>query len=272
MMVKYQAVQASIARWRLRASIDANTACRRQLDRPRVDNLEMLVKYHAVLALQLHDTELRREHVTPTRLVVAGWTGRDGAAVAHHVAELKELGVRPPSRTPIFYMASPSRVTCAPRIEVLGSQTSGEAEFLLLQHGRTLWVGIGSDHTDRALETYGVAASKQICDKLIGSEFWRYDAVAAHWDQLRLRAYATISGKRELYQDGTVAEMLPPNKLISLYDNADKLPEGTLMFCGTLAAIGGVRPADRFECELEDPVLGRRIACGYDITALPILS
>jgi hypothetical protein len=224
------------------------------------------------LTLQFHDTETRREDVTLSRLIVAGWTGRDTAAVAHHIAELKELGVKPPSTTPIFYAASLSRVTCATRIEALGPQTSGEAEFLLLQYGGALWVGIGSDHTDRDLEAYGVAASKQICDKPIGTEFWRYDDVAPHWDQLKLRAYATIGGKRELYQDGTLAQMLPPEKLIRLYADAAKLPEGILMFCGTLAAIGGIRPADRFECELEDPVLGRRIGCSYDITVLPILS
>lgn len=225
-----------------------------------------------MLSLRFHDTKTREQSVTPNRLIIAGWTGRDAAAVAHHIAELKALGVKPPSRTPIFYAGSVSRVACVTSIEALGPQTSGEAEFLLLQHEGTLWVGIGSDHTDRDLETYGVAASKQICDKPIGADFWRYEEVAAHWDQLKLRSYATIAGKRELYQDGSVAQMLSPQKLISLYDGAGNLPEGTLMFCGTLAALGGIRPADRFECELEDPVLKRRIACSYDITALPILS
>jgi len=155
---------------------------------------------------------------------------------------------------------------------VLGPQTSGEAEFLLLQHQGVLWVGVGSDHTDRDLETYGVAASKQICDKPIGADFWRYDDVAPHWNQLRLRSYATIDGQRELYQDGSVAQMLPPQRLIALYDGADSLPEGTLMFCGTLAALGGIRAAAKFECELEDPVRKRRIECAYNITALSIVS
>jgi hypothetical protein len=180
--------------------------------------------------------------------------------------------VKPPSRTPLFYLCSVSRVTQAGTIEVLGSRTSGEAEFLLLKHAGALWIGVGSDHTDRELEAYGVAASKQICDKPIGGEFWRYDAVAPHWDQVRLRAYAVNSGKRELYQDGLVAAMLPPAELISLYDAKNDLPDGTLMFCGTLAAIGGIRPAERFECELEDPVLQRRIGCGYDIVTLSIVS
>lgn len=224
------------------------------------------------MRLQFHDVQTSRQDVAPARLIVAGWTGRDAAAVAHHIDELKALGVEPPSRTPVFYASSVSRLTCATNIEVLGPRTSGEAEFLLLQFAGVLWVGVGSDHTDRDLEAYGVAASKQICDKPIGADFWRHDAISGHWDQLRLRSYATIAGKRELYQDGSVAQMLSPQELISLYDGAEALPDGALMFCGTLAALGGIHPADRFECELEDPVLERRITCSYDITTLPILS
>ena len=50
------------------------------------------------------------------------------------------------------------------------------------------------------------------------------------------------------------------------------LSSGTVMFCGTLAAIGGIRPASRFEVELEDPVLGRTLRRAYDIDALPVVS
>jgi hypothetical protein len=35
--------------------------------------------------------------------------------------------------------------------------------------------------------------------------------------------------------------------------------------------MGGIRPADRFEYELEDPVLKRVIRHGYDVIALPML-
>src|SRR5262245_28680678 len=125
-----------------------------------------------MLTLRFHDGKTREQTVTPNRLIIAGWTGRDAAAVAHHIAELEALGVKPPSRTPIFYTGSVSRLTASSSIEALGPQTSGEAEFLLFQHDGALWVGIGSDHTDRDLETYGVAASKQICDKPIGADFW----------------------------------------------------------------------------------------------------
>jgi hypothetical protein len=43
------------------------------------------------------------------------------------------------------------------------------------------------------------------------------------------------------------------------------------MFGGTLAAIGGVRPTGDFSFELEDPVLGRKIAHTYRVRTLPIL-
>jgi hypothetical protein len=47
---------------------------------------------------------------------------------------------------------------------------------------------------------------------------------------------------------------------------------GTIVMCGTIGAIGGIRPAARFDMELEDPVLKRRMAHGYDVIALPVVS
>jgi hypothetical protein len=49
------------------------------------------------------------------------------------------------------------------------------------------------------------------------------------------------------------------------------MTDGTLMFCGTLAARGGVRATPNFEFELEDPVLGRKISHGYRVISLPVL-
>lgn len=227
-----------------------------------------------MLTLSLQEkSAVTQQSVTPDLLVIAGWTGRDAAAVEKHIVELEHLGVKRPSRTPIFYAGSVSRLTTAAEIEVLGTQTSGEAEYLLLQRNNVLWVGVGSDHTDRELEAYGVAASKQICDKPIGTQFWRYEDVAPHWDELKLRSYATIGGQKQTYQDGSVAQMLKPMDLIARYtDGGTKLPENTLMFCGTVPVHGGIRPADSFECEIEDPVLGRKLRSSYGIKALPILS
>jgi hypothetical protein len=42
------------------------------------------------------------------------------------------------------------------------------------------------------------------------------------------------------------------------------------MFCGTLAAKGGIRPAGKFSMELEDPVLKRKLKHEYRIEVLPV--
>ncbi len=226
----------------------------------------------ACFRLLLHDDSgLTRRNVTVDHLVVAGWTGRDRAAVELHIKELGALGVKPPATTPIFYRASAARLTIADSIEVLGEASSGEGEFVLLQQDGRLWVGTGSDHTDREVEKYGVSVSKQMCDKPIAPEFWPMVEVAPHWDKLMLRAYISENGKRVLYQEGPVTAMLDPLELIGKFAGKSGLAEGTLMFCGTLSAKGGVRPSDVFEVELDDPVLGRKIQHRYGIRTLPVL-
>jgi hypothetical protein len=65
--------------------------------------------------------------------------------------------------------------------------------------------------------------------------------------------------------------MLHPNDLLSRFNADGALPDETLMFCGTLAAHGGVRATEQFAFEIEDPVLGRKIAHEYQVTTLPVL-
>ncbi len=212
------------------------------------------------LTLQSGGNATRRE-VGIDDAIVAGWTGRDPVAVEKHINELEALGVKRPASTPIFYRVSAARLTTGTEIEVVGTHSGGEVEFVLLQHDGRMWVGTGSDHTDRQVETYGVTVSKQMCEKPVAPVFWAFDEVAPHWDRLGLRAHVVENGERKVYQEGPVTAMLAPLDLIAGYlKTAGRLPENTLMFCGTLAARGGVRPTDRFEFEIEVPVLGRKIA------------
>jgi hypothetical protein len=204
-------------------------------------------------------------------LVIAGWTGRDQMAMEAHIRELELLGIPRPPRTPVFYRVAASLLTTATRIDVSGGESSGEAEAVIYSLGDGLWVGVGSDHTDRHAERWSVTLSKQACAKPVAPALWRYEDVAAHWDALVLRSWAHRDGARTLYQEGAVAGLRPPAELVHLgFDGADRPPPGTAMFCGTLAVHGGVRPADRFEMELEDPVLGRRLAHSYAIRVLPV--
>lgn len=50
------------------------------------------------------------------------------------------------------------------------------------------------------------------------------------------------------------------------------LRPGMAMFCGTLAAKGGIRPAKQFSMELEDPVRGRKLRHQYEVEVLPVES
>ncbi|VVE48283.1 DUF2848 domain-containing protein [Pandoraea fibrosis] len=202
-------------------------------------------------------------------LIIAGWAGRDRDAVEHHIAELAALGVRRPSSTPCFYRLAPALLTQADTIDVVGQTSSGEAECVLLRCGDDLLVSVGSDHTDREVEAYGVTVSKQVCAKPIARQAWRFGDVAPHWDQLTLRSWVTRESKRRLYQEGTVASLLSPQELMTRL-GPDGLPAGAAMFCGTLAAIGGVAGGEQFDIELHDPVLGRTIRHRYATQALAI--
>lgn len=205
-------------------------------------------------------------------LVIAGWAGRDEAAIKHHIEELAAIGVPRPSSVPVYYRVSADTLTQTERLSVLGPDTSGEVEPVVVSLADGLWVGVGSDHTDRKAETVGIALSKQLCGKPIGRTLWRLSEIEGHWDRLMLRAFATIDGKRVLYQEGPLAALRTPRDLIERRPGEPDLRPGTVMFGGTLGAIGGIRPAARFEMELEDPVLGRRIQHGYDIVPLPVVS
>ncbi len=202
--------------------------------------------------------------------VIAGWTGRDAVALEKHIVELEALGVKRPASTPIFYRASKQRLLITDQIEAVGGASSGEVEYVVLQYRGKLWVGVGSDHTDRDVETYGVTVSKQMCDKPIAPVFWLFMDVADHWDKLILRSFITTDGNRQLYQEGTLDKMLAPKDLIRRYAGGDALAEGTMLFGGTFSAIGGIRSARRFDFEIVDDVLGRKISHGYDILSLPI--
>ena len=174
-----------------------------------------------------------------------------------------------PKTVPIFYRVSASLLTTAGAIEVVGEKSSGEIEFVLLSLADGLWLGVGSDHTDRNAETINVTLSKQMCAKPIGATLWRYDDVKPHWDKLRLRSRIHDGGSQRLYQEGPVTNMRSPEDLIKLYTGGDRLAPGTAMFCGTFAVHGGISFNGRFEMELEDPVLKRTLNHSYEITRLP---
>ena len=209
--------------------------------------------------------------LTFDRVVIGGWTGRDKAALQHHIDELSKIGVKAPEKTPTFYRVSVSRLTDASAIEVAGDGSSGEVEYGLIEHDGRFWVGAASDHTDRVYEQVGITVAKQLCDKPVANEFWPLSEVEAHWDKLKIRSVIVEEDREILYQEGELSGLISPRELIEqLEGEGDSLTPGTFLFGGTCGAIGGVRYSRRFEFALIDPVLNRSISHGYAIIPLPI--
>src|SRR3712207_7577492 len=73
----------------------------------------------------------------PPRSTLFPYTTLFRSSVRRHVEELAEHGVPGPARVPTFYRATPSLIVATERIDVLGPETSGEVELILLRSGRS---------------------------------------------------------------------------------------------------------------------------------------
>ena len=201
------------------------------------------------------------------RLLAGGYTGRDPATVEEHIAELALLGVPRPAHVPSIFVANPQALQVDGTVYAYDGTSSGEAEYVLLIGRDDVFVCIGSDHTDRGLESLSIEKSKQVYPKILSRQAWRLDDLLPRWDDLRLRSRVGEGGELIDYQDGTLAQLIRPERLRELI--GPDPGAGTAVFSGTLPVLGGnVRPAPRFEAELFDTD-GRSLASlGYDVVAL----
>ena len=204
----------------------------------------------------------------PEALVVIGYAGRDRAAVEHHIDELAALGVPRPASIPLFMVFPPWLITQEPSFTVAGTETSGEAEIVVVVDGDDAFVTVGSDHTDRDLEAVDIVASKAVCPKPVGMSGWSAAEVGDRWDGLSLRS--RIDGGVP-YQDGSAAANLHPLELVAAIPWAAGLPGCFAAFTGTVPVIGGIRPSAGFWAELSGPGLAP-IELSYQVETVPELS
>ena len=202
--------------------------------------------------------------------VLCGYTGRDQEAVRKHIDELAKEGVEPPPSVPTLYPKPPWSLTQKDAIQVEGRETSGEVEFFMLIDQSNIYVGVASDHTDRALERIDIRKSKQVCPTILSKTIWNYEDVKDAWDQIQIRSWAIKDGQKSIYQESTVGSILPPEDLIQLVQqNLNDPIGGIAVFSGTPPLLAGDMVfADRFEGELADTNLDRRITVEYDIHTL----
>lgn len=210
------------------------------------------------------------------RMINAGFVGRNRQAVDAHIEEMRREGIPPPTSVPVLYPLAADNVTSAEQIEVLGSDTSGEVEYVLLvQSPDEIYVGVGSDHTDRALERQSIEKSKQICKNVVSRQVWRYRDVQRDWDELILQSWVQSAGGEEVaYQKAALGSILAPGQLLDFVYSRMTAPcqEGLVVFSGTIPMLGGkFVSSDRFRAELSNPRTGRRLECAYDCQVLDIL-
>jgi len=202
--------------------------------------------------------------------ILCGYTGRDQEAVKRHIEELRKEGVKPPPSVPMFYPKPPGGIALDELMYVQGHETSGEIEYVLLVQTQGLLVGLGSDHTDRELERLDILKSKQVCPSILSRSLWNYQEIKDHWDRIEIRSWATKEGTKGLYQESTLATILPPEELIRLVRQKVRGSlEGIALYSGTPPLkTEGIIFADRFEGELYDPILQRKLPLNYSIRTL----
>lgn len=209
------------------------------------------------------------------RMINAGYTGRDQEKVRKHIEELKKEGVPAPQSTPTAYEMITERVYFDREIEVIGRKTSGEAEYVLLCSGDEIYVGVGSDHTDRELESVSIIKSKQICPNLLSDRLWRLEEVKEDWDDLILKSWVMDEkGQKVLYQESALLAMMRPESLMDFVrnklDNQDL--KGVVIFSGTIPALKGEFVySPYFEVELFNPQSQKRLSLSYQVQVLDYL-
>ncbi|WP_115789902.1 DUF2848 family protein [Arthrobacter silvisoli] len=175
--------------------------------------------------------------LTDFTAVVAGYTGRDAAAVQHHIDELAAIGVAPPPAVPMFYPVESVTVSPAAALDVAGEKTSGEIEPLYIRHGGRYYLGIASDHTDRHVETIDIGDSKRACPKPVaGTVVAIPELESLSLDECRARSW--VDGR--LYQDGTLDGLRTPANVVGLLLERSDIGDGDFVCLGgTLPVIGG---------------------------------
>lgn len=210
-----------------------------------------------------------------SRMVNGGYVGRDQQEVRRHIEELAKKGIPGPKSTPTLYPVLPRTLLTDEEIEVYSHETCGEVEYVLLVKDKhTIYVGLGSDHTDRHLEESDIPRSKQICPNVLGPKVWPLAEVEDHWDDLEIQSKTVKQGEEILYQKGRLALLMEPKALMEFVRS--KVPDpldGTVIFSGTLGSLtGGFVYGEEFVAQLTDPKLNRRLDLRYCIRPLDYMT
>lgn len=221
---------------------------------------------HPILSFDLPNGS--RSAVTVKRLFNCGYAGKDQSEVQAHIAELAQLGIPVPANTPTLYPVSPYLAQQTAHVNVQHAQTSGEAEWaLVIDDAGNELLTCACDHTDRKLEPFGVAWSKNAVPDVLATRGWRLADVADRIDRVMIRG--RVGTEQTLIQEAPASTLLEPFYWLDVLDQRGERLPGTILLSGTITMNADV---DQFSpvwgASLGDPELGT-LSVRYDVVPMP---
>jgi hypothetical protein len=210
-----------------------------------------------------------------SRMINAGYVGKNQEEVRRHIEELAAKGIPGPKSIPVLFPVICNALITDSEIEVYGSETSGEVEYVLcIVTEDEVYVGLGSDHTDRHLEETDIPRAKQICPNLMSRTVWPLEEVERHWDDLLMSANVVKDGEDIRYQEGRLGLLLNPVELMSFVKSKMGGPlENLIIFSGTMGMLTGEFVfGESFSAKLVDEKIKRHLEISYDVKPLDYLT
>jgi len=192
-----------------------------------------------------------------------GLAGSNPDAVQKHIDELAEAGIPPSRFIPTIYAVGVHLLTTDELIQTHGDKTGGEVEYVLLWHDGTIYITVGSDHTDFWLEQHSSPKAKNVCQNIIPPMIWRYDDVAEHFGTLKIESDVHINGTWVSYQRDLAGSPLAPSYWIDRLLDRVVQSEGLVFFSGTIPTLGSLVSGDAYRIRMKDPILNRQIEHEY---------
>ena len=202
------------------------------------------------------------------RMYNFGSATRDPDTAVAHQQEVAKSGIHIAFDIPAprIYPIANHALTLHDELGVQCEQTSGEVEIVMVLADQ-LYVGVGSDHTDRAVETVSILASKQDCANHLAPILWPYSEIKDHWDDCVLRSW--VDGR--LYQEVGVKAFLEPENMIALLrERVSDVPDKNIvLYSGTIVSVDKkLGFGSRWRYQIEDPTAERLIEAEYAVTNL----
>jgi hypothetical protein len=211
-----------------------------------------------------------RRTVDVARVYNLGFTIRDKEKQQRHIDEVVGVHVDWPEKPPIIFPISAWATITESDVPVQYETTSGEVEFVIIDDGRELMIGVGSDHTDRKLEAVDIPWGKQVAPNVIAPTVWRWSDVQDHWDQVSLQSYVGDGTDRVLYQKASAAEFWTPLEMLEGVKGRIAEVEGPKIYLsGTVVSEKETLDYGReWTIRMQDPVAGKSIEHTYNISVL----